>query len=329
MAKTSEYKLISAVAKKLLSKEETFDVEFKKNANNLNGEDFAAFANSDTGGTILIGVDEIKDAKGRQKGKVVGCPVGDKQKLALLSKAGQCVPPVPIVIYVENSATNPFYRVLIPSGINKPYCSSGGTYKIRRDGNTQPLQPHDLLRIFMHVESGKFLSKFKESTIELRREIQDQNDSLVSAVVHTNSGLLDEMTSISTYFGQAQEAIHLSLHGIVREIEDDKSEREDSYFDIKSGLDDTNGNILNLAKKLNHILASMGLEDPEITKIRTDVTRWVSVRKATIKEAGGRTSKGGVLEFHSTLKEMNKLLAEWYDFDEFYKWYKSVPAHVG
>ncbi len=109
MAKQRIFKRISKKAKKVLEMAETYDVEFKESGNNFKGEDLVSFANSEYGGTILIGVKEIKDKDGNQKGKVVGCSVGDKEKLSLISKAQQCSPPVDLEVFIENMNTTPFF----------------------------------------------------------------------------------------------------------------------------------------------------------------------------------------------------------------------------
>lgn len=121
-----EFRTLSQRARQLLAREEGFDVEFKMSLSGLHAEDIVAFANSRAGGAILIGVREVRGADGRQHLEVVGCPVGDSEKLKIVDKAHKCVPPIDLTIYVENRKDRPFYRVEIPSGPNKPYCTSGG-----------------------------------------------------------------------------------------------------------------------------------------------------------------------------------------------------------
>ena len=77
---------LSLQARYLLNKEEGNDVDFKRNRSGLKSEDLVAFANSPTGGTILIGVDEEEDATGKQRGKVVGCKIGDGENWRLLAR---------------------------------------------------------------------------------------------------------------------------------------------------------------------------------------------------------------------------------------------------
>jgi len=157
----AELATISDRANWLLSKHEDFDVAFKKTISALESDDLVSFANSRNGGTILIGVNRIKYGSGRQRASLVGCPVGDRERLKILAKASQCVPPVPVSVFVENSADKPFYRIEVASGRTKPYCTSGGTYKIRGDGRNEMLYPAQLLALFLAGE-GKGLLQAAE-----------------------------------------------------------------------------------------------------------------------------------------------------------------------
>jgi predicted HTH transcriptional regulator len=100
-----EYKGVSKRARALLNGQENYDVDFKRAVSGLESDDMVAFANSRHGGAILIGVDEMKIADGRQRGKIVGCPVGDKEKLSIISRAESCIPPVEVQIIVENAGS--------------------------------------------------------------------------------------------------------------------------------------------------------------------------------------------------------------------------------
>lgn len=162
--KKAEYKALSARAKALLNRSETYDVEFKESISGLDSSDIVSFANSERGGVILIGIREIKTQNGQQRGEIIGCPIGDKDKLKILSKVNSCIPEINVEIFVENLSSKPFFRVEIPGGADKPYCTSGGTYKIRGDGITQNLNPSQLLDIFITKESDRFLKHFREAT---------------------------------------------------------------------------------------------------------------------------------------------------------------------
>ena len=114
------YRTISARAKNLLNRSEGIDVEFKLDRKGLSSEDLVAFANSRTGGAILIGVSEIESPGGQQRGEIVGCPTGDDDKLFILNKASQCIPPIDVEIIFENLNRKGFIRIEISSGNRKP-----------------------------------------------------------------------------------------------------------------------------------------------------------------------------------------------------------------
>jgi ATP-dependent DNA helicase RecG len=163
--KTREFKRITTRSKGLLTKQEGLDVDFKSDLKGLHPEDLIAFANSPEGGAILIGVEEVRMDDGRQRGKVVGCPVGDGERLLIHNKAEDCIPPVEVMIFIENAATEtPFFRVEIPSSSHKPHCTRRGTYKIRGDGRSKALLPNRLLAIFMAAEGEEFIRRFTEAT---------------------------------------------------------------------------------------------------------------------------------------------------------------------
>lgn len=175
-----EFHNISKKAKKLLNGPEGYEIDYKQNVSGIDSEDFVSFANSDKGGTILIGVKEVVTEEGRQKGKVVGCSIGDEEKLTILSKAESCIPPIDIEIIIENSNDMPFYRIEIPSGKDKPYCTSRGTYKIRGNGRNNALLPDRLLQIFTQSEGKTFLKRFEKVTegLENNMEVRDSTKTI-------------------------------------------------------------------------------------------------------------------------------------------------------
>jgi predicted HTH transcriptional regulator len=96
-----------------------------------------------------------------------------------LNRAESCVPPIAVEVIVENGDRKPFFRVEIPSGPNKPYCTAAGTYKIRGNGRTLPLLPSRLLAMFMASENQEFVERFKEATAELERDLADTKARLM------------------------------------------------------------------------------------------------------------------------------------------------------
>ena len=176
--KHSVFKSISKRARKLLGRAEGLDVEFKLQVNGLDSADIVAFANSESGGAILVGISEQSDGKVVQNLEIIGCEVGDKEKQVILSKAQSCIPPIEIDLFVENLGGRPFFRIEIPGGREKPYCTAGGTYKIRGDGRTDALLPHQILKMFVESESEKFVKRFQEATRQLLEEMKQIKDNL-------------------------------------------------------------------------------------------------------------------------------------------------------
>jgi predicted HTH transcriptional regulator len=201
------YMTISRKSRALLERQEGYDVDFKLSVKGVEATDLVAFANSERGGTILVGVGEAQDVNSMQKGKVVGCPVGDKERLFILSKAESCVPPVEVYIIVENYARKPFYRLEIPPGKDKPYCTAGGTYKIRGDGRTNTLLPGRLLSLFIEKQSELFFNRFREATKELGKNIIGSNSMLQEELHDLLQKILDMEYLVENRLGNIQEGV--------------------------------------------------------------------------------------------------------------------------
>ncbi len=202
-AEFREFQAISDRANRLLSRTEDFDVAFRKSILALECDDLVSFANSKEGGTILIGVSRIKHGSGGQRAEVTGCPVGDRERLKILTKSNQCVPPVPVSIFVENWGEKPFYRIEIPSGPHKPYCTSGGAYKIRGDGRNEMLYPSQLLALFLEIEGGELFQWSQQATTSLETAVQDTKRSITAERKHLNG---DMQRSIQDSLEAAAEA---------------------------------------------------------------------------------------------------------------------------
>lgn len=199
------YMSISRKSRMLLNRPEGFDVDFKLTVKGVDAIDMVAFANSGKGGVILVGVEETEDVNSMQKGKIIGCTVGDKERLYVLSKAESCVPPVEVNIIIENYARKPFYRIEIPSGKEKPYCTAGGTYKIRGDGRTNTLLPGRLLSLFIEKQSEDFFIRFREATKEIGK------DMYFEAVLASVNKLRDRLQSLEKYMVKIEEKLDLLL----------------------------------------------------------------------------------------------------------------------
>jgi len=168
--KQPEFLLIST--RRLLSRSEGLQVDFKRDAESVKPDDIVAFANGG-GGTILVGVDEIKGANGVQRGKVVGCDVSDRERNKIVSRANGCRPAIPINISVEFYGKQALMRVdILKGGL---HCTSNGTYKIHRDGQNDIIDPSLMAEIIVKLERYKILSYLRDA---VRPEIVSSQDNM-------------------------------------------------------------------------------------------------------------------------------------------------------
>ena len=159
MAAKTEYKRIRSETKRLLEGQEGRQVDFKAAHQGVDAEDLVAFANAG-GGTILVGVKEVETPEGLQRGQVVGCRISDDIKLVFVNKAASCRPPVEIEITIENLRDKPIYRIDIPEGMRKPYCTEKGTYKMRSDGRNLAIDPDMMATLILEREREQFVARF-------------------------------------------------------------------------------------------------------------------------------------------------------------------------
>ena len=178
----NDYKKITKGTKYLIEGPEGKEIDFKSQLNGVKPEDFVAFANSN-GGIILIGVEEKKDSQGVQFGNIVGCPISDKAKQTLINIAASCRPSIEIVIVTENTGTKkPIIRIEVPSGKEKPYCTSSGVYKIRSEGQNIAIDPPLLKAIILEKSSEEFISRFKSAGEEIINRIDQVQSDLAAQI---------------------------------------------------------------------------------------------------------------------------------------------------
>lgn len=239
---TQEYKTLSKRAKDILRRPEGLDVEFKRNTKGVKSNSLVAFANSNSVGSILIGVDEKPSNKSLESGVICGCPITDSERLKIQNMAADCNPPIPLDIITENTNKIPFFRIEIPSGKNKPYCTKGGEYKIREDGRSRALHQDELLAIFMNKEGEKFLSQFKKSVSDLEDKVKSMNSTIKSEIDNLFSGIENTSESISfqleDILSEANESVSNSL------------ETESTISELFSRLSDTEHAIHRLSSHL-------------------------------------------------------------------------------
>jgi len=275
------FKNITKKSKKLLCKSESYDVDFKKTVKSISTEDLVAFSNSPEGGTILVGVEEIKDKKGNQKGKIVGCSTGDKDKLVILNKARSCRSPIDLEIFIENINSQPFFRVEIPSGENKPYCTENGTYTIRGDGQNKPLTPDYLLDMYMDIQSSKFINKFRQATAELDQKIGETKKNLLEINNNVNTlkekfkedidCLLSEVTNMSDETIEMLERMFSSAESAEEssgEAMGFSDEILGTINELEKKIDNIGGDSYSIHKKIDALLKHFNIEDPYIAERR-------------------------------------------------------------
>lgn len=177
-----EYRRLSRRTRLLLSQPEGREVEFKRDVGAVKHKMLIAFANSSTGGTVLVGVEELTVPDGVQRGRIVGCDVSDSARLQVQNRALSCIPPISVQIFTENIAQKPIFRIEVPSGSNKPYCSQSGEYCVRSDSRTRALQPGELLDLFMEREGAQFVARFRHAVGRLEGQVTTMDSELRQGV---------------------------------------------------------------------------------------------------------------------------------------------------
>ena len=213
-SKNGDNESLSKKAKEALLSGEGKEIEYKESLASLERTDLVAFANSGKGGTILIGVEQTENDKGDDIGEVIGCNTGDQPKLKINNKAENCHPTIELKIEEEKQNNESFYRIEIPSGDKKPYCTSGGRYKIRGDACTETLTPDRLLSMFLEEESNTFLSRFSEATNDLEKKLDKINSKVDEELKSLLEDLDNTTARINAYLNeidtQTKEAVDIS-----------------------------------------------------------------------------------------------------------------------
>lgn len=188
MASQSKNRGIPKATKAALASGETETVDFKRTPESITTDDLVAFANG-AGGTIYLGVDEVTDRNGTQKGVIRGCDVSDAVMLLILNKAISCVPPVAVELHIENLAAAPIIRLFVPSSLNKPHCTPKGVY-CRRDGvRNRPLHPSELLTIYLEQEASAFAERFESTADRIAANLAQLEDTLSDSIESMGSQL--------------------------------------------------------------------------------------------------------------------------------------------
>lgn len=195
MPEKNEYKSLRAETKLMLEGQEGREVDFKEAPGGVKPEDFVAFANT-IGGSILVGVRETTAPDGSQKGIIVGCSISDQTRQNFISTAASCRPSISITVSIENLNTDkPIYRIDIPEGAEKPYCTSSGTYKYRAEGQRVAIDPTQMQAIILERESEKFVARFKAA-----------GDALLERIGQVYSDLSEQINRVERIAKMAEQA---------------------------------------------------------------------------------------------------------------------------
>ncbi|MCD6595727.1 ATP-binding protein [bacterium] len=147
---------------------ENIEREFKQIVKAVCPEDLVAMTNGN-GGSILIGVEEIRLEDNTKTGKIIGCPLTDELKQNVNNKASSCLPSIKVDFEEHWVGGIPFVEIIIHEGSNKPYCTASGCYRMRLDGGNRAIDPQALIAMVLERESQKFLERFHKSTVQLEK----------------------------------------------------------------------------------------------------------------------------------------------------------------
>ncbi len=215
MAIKKRIKNLSKLTKELLAEGESVRSDFKRLPDGISADDLVAFANSETGGQILAGVDEQVVDKA-QVGVVRGCDVSDATVLQILNKAVSCIPPVSINVFIENLDDKPILRIEVQASQTKPHCTPKGVY-CRRDGaRNRPLHPSELLRLFLDSEASAFAERFVVAAERITDELSNLESSLDSSI----SNMASQLGWTDSQLGNTESTLH-SIQGLVARLTED------------------------------------------------------------------------------------------------------------
>ncbi|MCG8610173.1 MAG: ATP-binding protein [Pseudomonadales bacterium] len=274
VARKREYRRLSRRTRVLLLGTENSAVDFKRNANGVKQKSLVAFANSEEGGALLLGVEEFTSEDGVQRGRIVGCDVDDGARLQIQNKALGCIPPVHIEIITENLAHKPILRIEIRTGSQRPYCTSSGEYAIRADGRNRVLQPSEMLQLFMDRESEQFLNRFKYAVSKLEAQVEAMDgelkqgvDRMISDIMrldHDTSYILNELYGRSLDIRKETDIAKKHDSDLERKLKNIKQGQERKYKHLRNRIGD-------IELKIDALLEHFAIADPIQLKARDHI----------------------------------------------------------
>jgi len=258
--KITEYKTLRKSTSKLIEGPEGYEVDFKENISGLKSKTLVAFANSNLGGTILIGVREVQESNGVQRGQIIGCSdVGDGTILKIHNKAKDCRPSITVDVTIENLNKNPIIRIDIKSSSFKPHCTGDGTYSIRKDRHEKGLFPDEILTIFLEKEGEQFLSRFSKSVRGLERLVDEMSTKFKDDMEMVKDDIFD--------MAQKTEEKLEEISGAADDSRDNSEEASGNIEEVLSAINNMDDyadtyEIQRLGKSLDAIISHLGVDDP-------------------------------------------------------------------
>ena len=141
---------LSKRTEELLKKGENENIEYKGSITQDFNDILVSYANKE-GGTCLFGVEDDKDEDGKHIGKIVGIEISDRTRGQIQSRADQTNDPIKIKIESEHDDEGRgIYIVTVFEGENKPYCTGGGRYLLRHNGQNCPITPNMMEGVIEH-----------------------------------------------------------------------------------------------------------------------------------------------------------------------------------
>lgn len=270
-------------------------IEYKRHIDGLTIDDLIAFANSDAGGVILIGVDEDKVEAGKTVGIVVGCDVSDSARLKVHNLAAECVPPIQMKMTTEWEGEKPILIVNVPSSIFRPHSSRGGIYKVRGDGRNLPLLPSQLLAIFVEREEEMFREKFQKASEELEEGM---------------GHIQQRMDQVSDGVGNLEVAIERKLTSIIDNIWGAEMEAEEASNRVSALaglLSEANRGVGFNRDRLKAIIDSSDINDPVKTAVAKALKEKIETRFKSDKKLSEKIARAGNLSLNLTPDERREL----------------------
>lgn len=211
-------------------------IAFKPSLAALDEEDLVAFANSNGGGVIVLGVEQSRKARGGKTLQVIGSPAGARERRKIVEMAKRCVPPVEISISALAHEGKKLLRIDIAQSARRPHCTSRGTYMIREAHASVPLTPDKLGSLLVPQPSGvqagtaaKDSAPAPERPHRAESAVADMIDALLIEMANLPDRLQASLKTTERTLGELGSRIEKKLSDLTEAVD---AEAEDSLIHI-------------------------------------------------------------------------------------------------